>query len=501
MALAQKFYSLFRGLDRAHGELTITGKNETKNKVTGAHVTIRSGATPELWERHLTGKTSIGVPPLMDDGTVLFGAIDIDVPGIDHVALERRILELKLPLIVCKSKSNGAHCYLFCTDPTPAELVRSTLLEWSLHIGHPGVEVFPKQVALANKTDDVGNWINMPYFGDSRVAVIAGKEVTAETFMLVASKTAVTEEQLRTVTQPPHKFEGMPPCLESLCNTGFPEGVRNQGLFNAAVYFRMACPDSWENELYTFNNDYMSPPCMPPEVIEVTKSVKRKQTYFYTCDQPPIVGVCNKELCRKRKFGIGNAESTELPMIDQLIRRGDDPPTWFVHVDGKRVQLTTDMLMKYSLFQKAVMEQATKAIPTIKPSQWYKIYSNLVENVVKEDAPIDASVTGQLMSHLEAFLTRRKHAATRDGLLNGGVFVDEDQVAHFRSQDLMEYLANHRFSHYKVTEVYSALRDSGAGTDAFNIKGAYVRVWTMPLVNQQTEDFDVPDIERGDYRV
>jgi hypothetical protein len=45
---------------------------------------------------------------------VRWGCIDIDsYAGFDHQKLINKIKQFKLPLVVCRSKSGGAHVFLF----------------------------------------------------------------------------------------------------------------------------------------------------------------------------------------------------------------------------------------------------------------------------------------------------------------------------------------------------------------------------------------------------
>jgi hypothetical protein len=130
------------------------------------------GATPQ-------GDYGIGVIPIREDASCVFGAIDIDeyANGESTRAVVEKVAHLKLPLVACQTKSGGIHLYLFLRDkPVRAELVRMKLMEWATVLGHRGVEVFPKQSVLASK-EDVGNWINMPYYRGAetnRYAVLPG---------------------------------------------------------------------------------------------------------------------------------------------------------------------------------------------------------------------------------------------------------------------------------------------------------------------------------------
>jgi hypothetical protein len=58
-----------------------------------------------------------------------------------------------------------------------------------------------------------------------------------------------------------------PPCLQQLCAQGFPQGTRNNGLFNIGVYLRKFDPDNWKTLLEEHNRSYMTPPLVAQEVV------------------------------------------------------------------------------------------------------------------------------------------------------------------------------------------------------------------------------------------
>ena len=66
-------------------------------------------------------------------------------------------------MVVCRSKSGGAHCFLFVTEwvtATDAE----TLQKISTSLGYGNSEIFPKQVKLHLDRGDIGNFLNLPYY-------------------------------------------------------------------------------------------------------------------------------------------------------------------------------------------------------------------------------------------------------------------------------------------------------------------------------------------------
>jgi hypothetical protein len=186
--LAHVFADLFTGNSKAHTTLEggeYTRRDGRPTESTWNFANVRPGE-PFLqvgdYERHLRGQgRSLLSIPIFDGGNgefnCLWGCIDPDRhlpedPAIDHAALARKVKELELPLVVCKSKGvKGAHLYLFLKDANgyACTAIRK-LLEYykrKLEITGP-VDVFPKQEILT--ADQIGSGVNLPYYGSSRTA-------------------------------------------------------------------------------------------------------------------------------------------------------------------------------------------------------------------------------------------------------------------------------------------------------------------------------------------
>ena len=93
-----------------------------------------------------------------------------------------------------------------------ADKVVLTLEDWAAAIGHPGVEIFPKQILRELDEDGnprPGNWLNLSYFGGDgtlRYCVKNGKAVSLEDFVKIAKASRITEEDLNvrhTLTEQP----------------------------------------------------------------------------------------------------------------------------------------------------------------------------------------------------------------------------------------------------------------------------------------------------------
>jgi len=156
-----------------------TGNKDGYGLYTGkGHIFVKKSVSKELYKQHLEGKISLGIVPIRHDSKCKFGAIDFDdhkkggiKKDFDYESLLKKIKFLKLPLIVFKSKSGGAHAYLFLQEWVPAIDVRHILKKMAYALGcSRDVEIFPKQDTLKQGED--GSFINLPYHaGNTRVAV------------------------------------------------------------------------------------------------------------------------------------------------------------------------------------------------------------------------------------------------------------------------------------------------------------------------------------------
>ena len=159
---ADKFSEIFSGLEEAYGTYEIQ-KQQVNGKQSGQASVLRSPRTAQTWEGHLSGKgPAIGIIPINADNNCKWGCIDIDqYTGFNHKELLDKIVEMKLPLVVCRSKSGGAHVFLFSKDWISAKILQDTLTSISAALGYAGSEIFPKQIKLQLDRGDVGNFLNL----------------------------------------------------------------------------------------------------------------------------------------------------------------------------------------------------------------------------------------------------------------------------------------------------------------------------------------------------
>ena len=96
---------------------------------------------------HISGKGRVLVSFLSMKKTNVYGdVLTLTQYPLDHKLLITKIRKLKLPLVVCRSKSGGAHCFLFATDWIEAKEMQETLQQVSAALGYGNSEIFPKQI-------------------------------------------------------------------------------------------------------------------------------------------------------------------------------------------------------------------------------------------------------------------------------------------------------------------------------------------------------------------
>jgi hypothetical protein len=495
----------FRGLMRAHGRYVSLGKKNAKGKIEGQAKTLKEPVSESKWESHLLGKIGLGTVPVDDEGKSWFGAADIDVYDLDLISLEKEVRDLGLPLIVCRTKSGGAHLYLFFKEPVEAKFLRSILSEWSARLGYPEAEIFPKQDKI-EKESDVGNWINMPYFGETRRAVYEGRDLTPEEFLDLADRIATTKGEIKKLKVKEVKeddFSDGPPCLQVLAKKGFPEGTRNNGLLNIGIYCKMKDEDTLEESLEELNRRYMKPPLPAKDVMAVLKSV-RKKDYFYKCKDQPILSVCKREICLKREFGISKNKSDLGVAISDLQKimttSPTDSPTWVLKVNEFSLKLAdTEDFLQQNRFRKASVNQLNIYPNRIKDKEWDKRIRELLKTVKEILAPDDSGEKGSFMDMFNKYIALRLGPSGKPEdreALNLGKPYESNGWISFRSMEMIEWMKKKKFS-ITPKEAWDYLRDMGAVDGKMvKSKGDKFRVWKIPSdsVPRQTEPSSIPEV-------
>lgn len=517
----KRFAELFRGHENAYGQYTVADDGFTK--IEKGTFTREEPVPEEAWERHLAGTNpGLGMVPVTSSGNCYWGAIDYDDP-CDPADIEARVVACDFPLVVCRSKSGGAHLYAFLVDPVSAEVMMQKLRAWANALGlkvnisgakgggrEYEVEVFPKQAR-----PDIGNWINLPYFGTGedniRWGVRDGERLDLEDWLDYAESKKVSSTRFRAwhTTDPRQKFQDGPPCLQQLHAEGVGEGMRNTVLFNMGTYFKLKYPETWVDVLNKYNEEEVSPPLAHGELEKIIGQVGE---YWYQCDTPPLCDLCQKQECKKQQFGIdafkdGSKLPRDMPTLSQLTYLNSEPSRWFLHVNGTEVTLTTEQLLSSIRFRSSVIEQLGSYVPPIKQAAWDKWLRVAMDEKKTINPPVEMGVFGRFLTLFGEFVEQRR-GATSDSDLRRGKPIEktgdtlgrpDEPFVVFTLEGLRTFLDRHRFHDYKDTDLFPRLRALEARSKRFRVDDQVLRVWWVPLdvIKDFADDGDI-EVTPGD---
>lgn len=508
-----RFAQLFRGNERSFGQFT-------PNVPSSRHsITEKSSYTMDHFINHLDGKKGLGLVPIMDDGFCWFGAIDIDAHGdaedIDLYALEKLVRELDYPLTVCRSKSGGAHLYLFANEPIRATVIRKILAKWAVQLGHGGCEVFPKQDFLPpdkmTGEQQLGNWINLAWFDAEnpdclRYCMEGGKRITFEHFLDVAESRRTTPGML--IEKGDNEHQEAPPCIQRMIADGVGKGHRNEAMYNMVIYLKQAFPETYVDRAFDMNARIFTEPMTHAEAKKVIASAGRRD-YRYKCKEEPCKSLCRSFECVTRKYGITPEEKGEmdmgaLPAFGPLEKYMTTPVRWSMYVDGARVNLSTNQLMDFRAVREAVAEALTRLIPPMKNDRWQVILHDLMAKAVMIEAPEEATIEGVMWNRLQSFLA--KTDLESDGLdqndresLHYGTPVVQDRdgtrMVYFRGQDFLDYLKKNRADDVKGPQVWVILKQHGCEHTKLRVGKQSVNVWYVKVDKLTTSEIKPKEIK------
>lgn len=500
MTTAQRLHDLFYGSDLAHGTFEVRGAERgTDGKKKGRANVVREPATVELWQEHLNGGMGLGIIPIRSDNTCMWGAIDIDDYKTDHKTIVKKLRTHNVPAVVGRSKSGGAHIWFFLTEPIPAADMQAKLQGLAAGLGSADCEIFPKQDKILVDRGDTGNFLNMPYHNGTKNMRFGfndeGEGLTAEEFVEYAEKFRQTADQFYDidtsfgVTDDEHLPEG-PPCLQYLCKNGFTPGSRNNAMFNLGVYARQADADNWESMLHKYNTDYFHPPLARSEVETVIKQLKKKD-YYYKCDDQPIKPHCNKDLCKTRKFGVGQGATSN---VTGIIKIDGDPPIFIVTIDGKPVETSTEGVHNQGVFQKDCIRQLNIFPPTVNSRAWQTRMQNLLDNVVVVPVAPDATSEGEFKDLLVQFCTERAKGNSYEDL-HSGISVWMEDGIYFQLKDLKKHLQVNDFKQFTGPKMSLVLKKLGGEECVVEALEKRLHTWRLPhaLFGKPTTARELPD--------
>ena len=506
MSDAARMLAAFVGSTVAHGTTKVgrvgrTGKAEANSRI------VREPLTEDKVQAHLDGGLGVGAIPINEDNQCKWGALDIDQYDLDHKGLQNKINKLKLPFVHCRTKSGGAHLYLFLDQFYDAADIREYLTEFSVALGFSGCEIFPKQDRILSERGDVGNFINMPYHNAEETMRYAfnekGEALELSEFLDKVESSRVSMSHLEGLQFSGKRkyFTDGPPCLEHIFADGPISSERNKTLFNCGVYCRKKSADDWVNEFEDMNRKLFTESLPSGEVQNLQKSLNKKD-YGYTCNDEPFKSHCDVVLCRTRKYGVNGGDTVDMPTIGGLTILMSEPRLYFMDVDGHRIELSTEQLQSQLLWQRAVMEQATLMPPTVKSQDYQAMVARLMSEATRLDAPEELTIAGEFKELVRAFCSSKIHAIEPAEMSMGKPWT-EDGLTMFKLSGLQEFLRQRHFNHFNRAQIQEQLKKINGTENCHGHKNIYkedgsrtsIRVWWVPEFEDEEIPLDIKEID------
>lgn len=531
--------ALFAGNDTHHGT-----HGEPSRDPTGGSVkwiirptakTLKRGPTQEDWKLHVEGKRPLGIVPIQQDNSTVWGSIDYDVYDDSLLDLLKRVEGSKFPLVPCRSKSGGLHLFLFTTEPVPARKMQDVLREMAAALGISDSEIFPKQATLLIDRGDQGSWMVMPYFGgnfDGKLQMqhglrVNGGDIGLSEFVRIAEKLRQTpaqmdELQLQSLTPKPKPqpakrgskkaadrgptaddtdvpFGDGPPCLVHLTQgAGVSQGGQNNTLFHMAVYFKRKYPDDWVSHLQNAAQNNMDPPYPLSQLDGLIKS-HTKRDYQYKCKDEPMRSHCDSILCRKKRFGVTGGGGMVMPKINSIMKLNSSPPVWFLDIEGAKVECQTEDLQRWDRMQRILMEKLDNPFGVIPQPVWLQIIQEAMSNDKVEVIQVsqDAGVEGEFLELLEIYLTNRQRGLKEEDLLLGRPWENEDEGKHyFQLLRLARFLKREGMESMKRPQIAARLHKLEGGHEVKRIKGKSIALhWVPSNLFTSTPSVDPPKMK------
>ncbi len=282
--------------------------------------------TLDHYERHLRGEASLGLYPLLDDGTCHWFAIDLDEKDFDKAkSIRQELANNYIPTYIAESKRKGYHIYGFAFEPFAAKDIRH-IISHILNKLKIKAEIFPKQDTLDEITP-LGNYINLPCCGYGRSFITTDLKTVPVESVIERIKTIepkAIEQMLLTlpVEKPlaPRKVRGRqkkhPPCIETIAK-GVSAGQRDEAAFALARHF--------------LDQQYL-----PEEVLGLLKTWDVKNT-------PPVNDdrlLETKIRSAEKGYGFGCSSITDNPMLATFCV-GEDECEWIKQAQENKYTIIT----------------------------------------------------------------------------------------------------------------------------------------------------------------
>jgi hypothetical protein len=335
------------------------------------------------------------------------------------------------------------------------------------------VEIFPE---FDQATDKHPHCLFLPFFGGDKNEILD--------FIKTAKKKQTTLKKLQEITDNT-KYNFMPVCIESVLNAGqLTELInRNHLLFSIAVFLVKVHPETADDMFWKIaEENFITGDFNVEEATSVLNSAHAKdRSPLGMCkSNEDLKGVCNKSLCKDRKFGedFGMIESKEkkraLTNVDfgQLYKYDTLNPfyVWEIKATGTEeksfVQVQFDDI-KFLLSQRLAQEQIGKAISsiflTVRTDVWEKHIHEAMQNLITIEVPLiaDSTDAAVITRNIYLFLMEATYPYDEPDCVLQGYVYNKDTAYRFLTESVMVFLHSQKLI-TKNFNLYMTLTNMGA---------------------------------------
>ena len=211
---------------------------------------------------------------------------------------------------------------------------------------------------------------------------------------------------------------------------------------------------------------------------------------------------CDKEMCRKAKYGIGNGE-VSFPRLSGLTIMQSDPRLYLLNVDGDRIELSLTQINSPREFQLKCLNDLHIRPPLLKEAEWGRVVNDLLEHATELEVPPELTTEGQFLELLEDFCTSRIRALAPEEIKMGKPWTNNDKT-YFSMAGLMEYLKRREFTALTRTQIQEKIKklhsSKESHTEILSVRkmdGARttLRAWVVPAFGVTELKTDVEETD------
>ena len=497
-------FKLFEGDNTKYLKSSLTGEDDERGKKSADYLTVHESVTTDLWRQHLNGKLRLGLRPEID-GQCKWGCIDVDPNNYKDYS-EKKYVEIikkyKLPFVPVKSKSGGLHIFVFFNDFADVDKVIAKLSEIN------------QQYFLAQEIFPCNKAVNMPYhneqatmeyaFDDNNTPVLVGKFIELAKKKMLAPKDFfdLKVEEYEAESQ----WSNYPPCVQKLIQEGWSGTNRNNFLFNVLVLEtkkdQSLSVQQLEQIALSRNAQIFRKPLPTGEVVALAKSVS-KGGYQFQCPpkHPEYQPICNKDLCKTRSLGIGDAVPDIIDAFDNIKYIQDTKNIWYqFDFKGQHVTVTPDDMKDEKSFRVRLLRHRIYWLTLPKPRKGPSPFELLMKSIVDKSEESQEHIYADTLeeerySLLKDFFESHIEQDKFDKLKDGYVVLDsKSNLCFFKKLTLDKFIKKNASKAFNTTA--DALRLLGCERKDYH--EGEKNVWSVEMpdfVNHQAIKTKTKDTE------